>query len=172
MRKLSTMIGMFLVVMLAVTGCSTMRSSTKMEEPVAEMDKMDEMATKSEPVLGDSASHSYGVAEFPESLGVPSVEVELFQDPGSGWNVHVNTENFTFSPEHAGLEHYPGEGHVHLYVDGVKIARMYGPWFHFDETLDVGDHEVEVTLNSNDHNLYLYDGEVLEAKTVLTVESE
>lgn len=169
MRKWSTITGMFLVVMLAVSGCSTMKSSTKMEEPAAEMGEMD---AKAESTPTESASHSYGIAEFPKSLGVPSVEIEIFQDSGAGWNLHVITESFIFSPEHAGLEHYPGEGHAHLYVDGKKIARVYGPWYHLDEKLEVGDHEVEVTLNSNDHNLYVYDGEVVETKTVLTVEPE
>jgi hypothetical protein len=169
MSKWYQITGIFLVVMLAVAGCSTFKSSSKMDEPAAEMD---EMVTEMEQAPAEKASHSYGIAEFPESLGVPSVEVEIFPDPGTGWNVHVITENFIFSPEHAGAEHYPGEGHAHLYVDGRKIARMYGPWYHLDEQLDVGDHEVEVTLNSNDHNLYTYDGNIVETQTVLTVEPE
>ena len=169
MSKGYTILGVFLVMLLVVTGCSTYKSSAKMDEPVAEMD---EMAAKAEPVSAEKASHSYGIAEFPESLGVPSVEIEIFQDPGAGWNLHVITESFTFSPERAGLEHYPGEGHAHLYVDDKKIARLYGPWYHLDEPLDVGDHTVEVTLNSNDHSLYTYDGDIIETQTVLTVEPE
>ena len=178
MSKWYTIMGIFLVMLLTVTGCSTFKASTKTGEPAAKMDemdkmdKMDEMAAEGEQAPAEEASHSYGVVEFPDSLGIPSVEVEIFPDPGAGWNLHVITENFTFSPEHAGSEHYPGEGHCHLYIDGRKIARLYGPWYHIDEQLDIGEHKLEVTLNSNDHNLYTYDGKVVETQTVLTVEPE
>jgi len=80
----------------------------------------------------------------------PTLELDLIPDPVAGWNLHVKTSNFVFAVERAGGEHVPGEGHAHIYVNGTKVARAYGAWFHL-ETLPAGDVEIEVTLNSNDH---------------------
>ena len=51
--------------------------------------------------------------------------------------------------ERSGGDHVAGEGHAHVYVDGEKIARLYGPWLHIP-SLSPGA-VVEVTLNANDH---------------------
>ena len=72
------------------------------------------------------------------------------RDPASGWTLHVITENFTFSPQNASRDHVPGEGHAHVYINGVKLGRFYGPWVHLDN-LPEGEVTVEVTLNANDH---------------------
>jgi copper(I)-binding protein len=43
------------------------------------------------------------------------------------------------------------EGDARLYVNGEKVARLYGPWFHIG-SLPSGRTEVTVTLASNDHH--------------------
>ena len=87
----------------------------------------------------------------------PTVALSVSEDPISGWNIHLETTDFTFAPEHSGEEHIKGEGHAHLYVDDEKIARVYGPWFHLAE-LSPGKHTIRVTLNSNDHHPLQKDG--------------
>ena len=62
-----------------------------------------------------------------------------------------------------------GEGHAHIYVDGVKIGRVYGTWF-FLGGLSPGEYEVRVTLTANTHPPYERDGEPLEAPVVVTVQ--
>jgi hypothetical protein len=57
----------------------------------------------------------------------------------------------------------PGEGHIHLHIDGNKTARVYGEWFHLDP-LPPGGQELSATLNTNDHRSYAVDGEVIEAR--------
>lgn len=80
----------------------------------------------------------------------PTLSVVILEDPASGYNLHIMTENFTFSPENASLDHIEGEGHAHVYINGVKLGRFYGPWVHLDN-LPEGEVTVEVTLNANDH---------------------
>lgn len=80
----------------------------------------------------------------------PGLELALVPDPVAGWNLNLRTANFVFAAERAGAEHVPGEGHAHIYVNGEKIARAYGDWFHL-ENLPTGPVEIEVTLTSNDH---------------------
>ncbi len=78
----------------------------------------------------------------------PTVLVDLAPDPVSGWNLHAKTANFAFAPEQAGGIHRAGEGHAHVYLDGDKIARLYGPWMHLSSVPDGAT--VTVTLNGND----------------------
>jgi hypothetical protein len=102
---------------------------------------------------GGAAGHTHGGFEIPEGEAVPTVEVLATQDAVSGWNLQVITTDFIFAPERAGREFVLGEGHAHLYVDGEKRDRLYGPWYHLDN-LAPGEHTIEVTLNGNNHAVY------------------
>lgn len=90
------------------------------------------------------------ILALPEDGDAPRLAIAVDQDPMSGWNLQIITENFTFSPENASRDHIPGEGHAHVYIDGVKLGRFYGPWVHLDG-LPEGTVEVRVGLFSNDH---------------------
>ena len=99
----------------------------------------------------------------------PSVKIAVKPDPMAGWNLHVVTKDFTFAPDQASGHHVPGQGHAHVYANGVKLSRLYGPWMHLD-TLPLGHVEIEVTLTSNDHRPLTVGGEPVAAKTEVTVE--
>lgn len=94
----------------------------------------------------------------------PALAVSAHKDPEAGWNIHVDTENFRFSPQNASKAHVPGEGHVHVYVDGQKLGRFYGSWVHV--TGSAGQ-SVKVTLNANDHRQIAVDGAPLEQTLIL-----
>lgn len=107
----------------------------------------------------DHGAHSHAPApetghEHTEFLDIPQTEaplvaLEVSADPDAGWNLHLTVEHFRFAPENVGMAHVAGEGHAHVYVNGEKVARLYGDWMHFS-SLPPGA-EVKVTLNSNDH---------------------
>lgn len=97
-----------------------------------------------------------------------TVALDVQPDTVSGWNVRIDTSNFTFAPEHAGSTHVEGEGHAHLYVDGQKVARVYGNWYHL-ESLSPGTHEIKVTLNANSHEVLSYQGQPLESVVEIVV---
>lgn len=101
------------------------------------------------------------------AVGAPQVAITVEQDAMNGWNVTVTTDNFRFTPEQVNGEHVENTGHAHLYVDGVKIARLYGPYFHIPN-LPPGEHEVSVNLSSNDHSYYLVNGDLIAARTTVT----
>jgi len=100
----------------------------------------------------------------------PTVAIELHPDTMSGYNLEVKTENFRFAPEHVNTAVVANEGHAHVYVDGKKIARLYGNWMHLPKELfvGVGDHHVLVTLNANDHSDLAHGGTKIEAKGMVT----
>ena len=99
---------------------------------------------------------------------VPTLEIALTADPMSGYNLHVMAQNFQFSPEQASLEHVSGQGHAHVYVNGAKHSRLYGPWLHL-ASLPKGLATVEVTLNSNNHRPFMVNGKPIAARTTLEV---
>lgn len=99
----------------------------------------------------------------------PTLAISATPDPVSGWNLHILTTGFRFSPENASGAHVPGEGHAHVYIDGRKFGRVYGPWTHIP-SLPSGAPAVEVTLNANDHRALAVDGAPLKARTVIAVD--
>jgi len=116
----------------------------------------------------DHGDHAHGSVEIP-GVGhdhhdvidltydaAPDLSLELTRDSMSGWNLRVETQNFRFAPEHAGQTDTPGEGHAHVYVNGEKIARLYGHWLHIPSLPE--NAQVEVTLNSNEHKTLRIDG--------------
>lgn len=110
--------------------------------------------------------------EVPAGVAVPTLAMTVHEDPKSGYNIELTTTNFTFAPEHASTEAVAGEGHAHIYVDGVKINRVYGNWYHLGTVGGVGEHEVRVELSANDHSAYAHNGEKIEAITTVVVEPE
>ncbi|XKT74838.1 MAG: hypothetical protein ACJKTH_02000 [Patescibacteria group bacterium UBA2163] len=119
---------------------------------------------------GHAMEHSTPV-DVPAGASAPAVALEVFEDPMSGWNVKITTENFRFSPENASQDHILGEGHAHVYVDGEKINRVYGSWYHLGD-LSVGEHEIKVNLNANNHNPYSVNGVLVEDSVTVVVEPE
>lgn len=103
------------------------------------------------------------------ALDAPEIALELIRDPVEGYNLRVQTTNFTFTPQAAGLEDVAGEGHGHVYINGKKLGRLYGEWMHIAH-LPQGDVIVEVTLNSNTHRPLTVAGQPIATDTALFVE--
>lgn len=80
----------------------------------------------------------------------PFLDVTLHPDPLGGWNVQAEVSGFRYAPERSGIGASADEGHAHLYVNGVKVARMYGPWMHLASVPD-GEVTITVGLYTNDH---------------------
>lgn len=101
----------------------------------------------------------------------PTIDLDVQKDPKSGWNAHITVENFSFAPERASTDHISGEGHAHIYVDGEKINRVYGNWYHLGE-LPTGSHEITVNLTTNDHHELTNNAEVISASKTINVMPE
>ena len=131
---------------------------------------IDAVQTVTVPESG-SGGHTHASDEAvaaPAGMGV-SIHVEPDSHSTGGFNVRIDTSGFAFAPDSVNGDHVAGEGHAHIYVDGVKIARVYGPWF-FLGGLSPGEHEVRVTLTANTHQPYERDGEPLAASVMVTVQ--
>jgi hypothetical protein len=116
----------------------------------------------------DSGDHPHDMQfRHPAGIEVPTLTLEVLPDALSGYNIHIVTTNWTWTPERVNTAPVPNEGHAHLYVDGQKVARVYGPWYYLSG-LSAGPHTIRVTLNANDHADYAtVDGRMLDAVTVV-----
>lgn len=125
----------------------------------------------------DPAQHGGGQAEamahghsaaisLPAGPVAPSLKIEVLKDPKAGWNLHVIPENFRFSPQNASQADVPGEGHAHVYVNGIKLGRLYSEWLHIG-ALPAGAAEVKVSLNANSHSPLEVEGVPVSASVVV-----
>ena len=121
------------------------------------------------PAQAAGHAHRGETVDLPAGPGAPTLELRVDRDAKAGWNLQIATTNFHFAPERANAPHRPGEGHAHVYVDGRKIARVYGPWFHLD-ALPPGGATVAVTLNANDHRGLAVAGRALRVERRIVVE--
>lgn len=96
----------------------------------------------------------------------PRVTLAVTQDALAGWNVTVSMRDFVFAPEMVNQANVPQHGHAHLYVNGQKIARLYGPAFHIAD-LPEGRNIVSVSLNANDHADLVLSGQRIESEVVV-----
>lgn len=110
--------------------------------------------------MGHAVMAPVEIADGPQA---PTVALAVFPDSDTGWNLHIQTTGFTFAGANAGAAHVLGEGHAHIYANGKKLARAYGPWVHI-ESLPAGVVDLKVSLNTNDHRAILVGGEALEAR--------
>ncbi len=108
---------------------------------------------------------SMGGIEGPQGMGV---SIQAVPDSVSGINVRLTTTNFTFAPQEVGGEHVPGHGHAHIYVDGVKVGRLYGEHHHLG-SIGPGEHRLRATLNANTHEEYAIDGAIVEDSITVVV---
>ena len=119
-----------------------------------------------------------------EGIGVPdhhaktieapagmSVGVEAASDGEVGANLNIATTGLTFAPDKVDQPHVSGEGHAHVYVDGVKLERAFANEHHIS-TLDPGERTIRITLNANSHEQYAVGGNPVEATTTVTIPGE
>ncbi|MGF1567477.1 MAG: hypothetical protein ACFCVD_05310 [Nodosilinea sp.] len=112
--------------------------------------------------------HGHGSAEISPGQPVPTINLVAYPDPAMGWNLEIQTTNFRFAPEHVNQASQLGEGHAHLYINGEKISRIYGPWLHIPH-LPSGRNEITVGLNTNGHEALTHNGEAIAATVVVEV---
>jgi len=123
----------------------------------------------------DHSAHDHGKGEHDHSAITevegppPDLTLAVHPDGEQSRNLHIDVTNFTFDPQGVNSVHVPGQGHAHVYINGVKQARAYGPWVHL-HALPQGRHDIRVTLNANDHSQLAASGQPIEATTTVVID--
>jgi len=105
----------------------------------------------------------------------PNATLDIQKDPTGGFNVQVVTTNFVWRPEMASMQHVPGEGHAHVYLDGRKIMRIYNEWFHLNTyqfSTRSGEQLLSIEFVGNDHSPYTIQGLPVGAEQIVDVPSD
>ncbi|MFE5805957.1 hypothetical protein [Streptomyces sp. NPDC056491] len=101
--------------------------------------------------------------------GAPEVQLTVRPDSEDGWNLQLAVKNYRFTPDSTGGAALPGAGHAHLELDGRKLARLYGPWFHLPAAqVPEGAHTLTVRLYADDHTAWAVSGKPVEGTAELT----
>ena len=112
----------------------------------------------------DHSMHQAGAGiEVGSDQNPPDIEMTVAQKDDDTWSVLITTRNFEFfEPKTEPLAHQDGQGHGHLYLNGLKLQRMYSNQAIIGELPD-GKHVISVTLNSNDHKAFTVGGKPVSA---------
>ncbi|MCY0925231.1 cupredoxin domain-containing protein [Streptomyces sp. H27-H1] len=110
----------------------------------------------------DGAGHR--LREVPAE-GAPEVRLTARPDSEDGWNLQLAVTNFRFTPDSTGGAALPGAGHAHLELNGRKLARLYGSWFHLPaaQVPETGTRTLTVRLYADDHTAWAVAGKPVEA---------
>ncbi|MGS0536250.1 hypothetical protein [Pseudoalteromonas sp. SaAl2] len=108
--------------------------------------------------------HSHLPIAVPDNATVPALSLTLEADVMSGYNLSINTKGYIFMPPPTGLNMmqlmsadldestHQLKGHAHLYINGVKIQRVYGKYVHLPADLfSAGLNTISITLNNHGH---------------------
>lgn len=114
---------------------------------------------------GGEHSHDHSAAAAHKDMESPvpvSLDLATTVDAAGGLHIHIITENWRWAPEEVNQESRPGVGHAHIYANGEKLSRIYGPE-HYVAGLPPGFYEIKVDLNDNAHNALTINGTPLAA---------
>lgn len=114
----------------------------------------------------DALMHDPGRIINLEAAAAPSLDLQVYALADGSYNIHLQTGNFKFTPQNIDQAPVIGEGHAHLYVDGVKLARLYGEWHHLP-TLPPDAETLTVALYANNHQGFAVDGKLISASVRL-----
>jgi copper(I)-binding protein len=101
----------------------------------------------------------------------PSPKIRLSAPNGfseSGSDITLEVDNFSFILTTDDAQHVPNEGHAHIYLNGLKLGRLYKTTFTLG-AVPPNSYELRVELNSNDHKPYLSEAEPVGGFLLFTI---
>jgi len=94
---------------------------------------------------------------LPSNISVPQIKLELLADKMDGFNLELILKNYELGPPNPINKTDSGvvEGHAHLYINGTKVQRVYGPYVHLPRHLFIdGVNKLSVSLNDHNHQAW------------------
>jgi len=149
---------------------SDSKESKKSEEVKAKSskdseNKMEETSTQmtTAPKMGSAPAMKEESLKLDSSLPTPAVALKVEKDAIKGYNLVVTTKDFEFKPENVNQAEGKtpqNEGHAHIYINGVKLTRLYAKNYYLSvDAVKPGD-KVTVSINTNKHRTIASSNEV------------
>jgi len=117
----------------------------------------------------------HGVIDVPATAAPLALGVKIFKDYMSGFNLHIQTQNFAIEPPEFGNKKPATgiQGHAHLYINEKKVGRLYSPYFHIsDAQLKPGINIIAITLNNHMHSTWQQAGKEAIVAIILNTDKE
>ncbi len=93
----------------------------------------------------------------------PLINLEIIKDKVDGYNLYIDLENFTLNTSQIGSENQPNMGYLQLFVNDIKITRVYSNWVHVPQRFfNLKDNFIKITFNSNLYDEFTIEGKPLE----------
>ena len=93
----------------------------------------------------------------------PLINLEIMKDKVDGYNLYIDLENFILNPSQIGSENQPNMGYLQLFVNDIKITRVYSNWVHVPQRFfNLKDNFIKITFNSNLYDEFTIEGKPLE----------
>lgn len=106
----------------------------------------------------------------PQGMATPQLALRLSKDATDGFNLHIELRNFLMeSPDFksAGPESMI-RGHAHLYLNGVKLTRVYAGDLHLPARLfRSGINSLQVSINDHNHAVWAIGQEPIQATILM-----
>lgn len=102
--------------------------------------------------VADGMMMDHGLENGVEISPAPTLKIAL-----DGTTLTMQVTNFTLKRVQDTAEHVAGEGHAHVYLNNLKLGRLYDTAMEIG-TLPAGTLTLRVSLNTHDHRPYLADG--------------
>ena len=95
----------------------------------------------------------------------PRLTLNIYDDDLEGYNLFIDIENFDLNPSLMGITNKSNSGYLLLYINDIKIGRVYSNWFHIPQRfINLNKNILKVTLNNNQHDLVTIDGRPIEVE--------
>jgi len=108
---------------------------------------------------------------------IPQLSAALFKDEFSGYNLHLALNNYQLQPPELSKGNQNKlinlEGHAHLYINGVKIGRLYGRYYHLAESaFSPGVNNIKITLNDHQHATWMFDNKAIMSSLMINTNKD
>ena len=83
----------------------------------------------------------------------PKINIEVSRDKIEGYNLFFNLQNFKLSPENLEIQNENNSGYLQLFINDIKISRIYSKWFHAPERFfNQKENLIKIKLFTNLHD--------------------
>lgn len=132
------------------------------------------------PANGGLVEMAHPVEPLAENVLVPSVRFDITEDSMDGYNITMELDDFNMTAPLYGtadsLTTSAGEmmsGHLHLYINGEKMMRVYGPAVHVPASwLKEGINTVTLSVNNHRHGTFTHQDKEVQSTAIIDTRSK
>ena len=93
----------------------------------------------------------------------PSINLKVIKDKIDGYNIFIDLKNFNLNPSEIGDENISNSGYLKLFVNDIKISRIYSDWVHVPQRFfNLKENFIKITIHSHLHDQFTIEEEPIE----------